>query len=223
MQVDLSLADRQVIVKYGLLLLLLIDTVAQCRLLFIHGLRLRVDSIAVGRLESQAARQSFVGLHRMDTLARGTPTTVSVLRLSFKLEVFPLDFTTDRVLLHPIIAKCSRLSHTDLPRCSSLKISGKRIDSCAFSLGVSLVMIVRLLPLVVIKKGESSAVRHLGPREHDSLGTDTPLHPQLLVLLLDCLDYVAAKQHLHLGEAILEELLLRDLNLVREKVYLQKE
>ena len=159
----------------------------------------------------------------MNALARGTPTTVSVLRLSFKLKVFPFDLTTDRVLLHPIIAKCSSLSHTDLLRSSSLEISGKRIYSCAFSLGVALVMIVRLLPLVVIEEGESPAIRHLGPREHDSLGTDTPLHPQLLVLLLDCLDYVAAKQHFHLGEAILEELLLRDLNLVREKVYLQKE
>ena len=88
----------------------------------------------------------------MNTLARCTATTVSVLRLSFKLEVFPFDFTTDRVLLHPIIAQCSRLSHTDLPRRISLEISGKRIDSRAFSLGVSLIMIVRLLSLVVIEE-----------------------------------------------------------------------
>ena len=74
----------------------------------------------------------------------------------------------------------------------------------------------------MIEEGESAAVRHFAPREHDSLRTDASLHPQLLVLLFDCLDHVAAKQHFHLSEAILEELLLRNFYLVREEVYLQK-
>ena len=40
------------------------------------------------------------------------------------------------------------------------------------------------------------------------------------MLALDAIDHVAAQEHLHLGEAIFEKLLLRHLNLVAEEVNL---
>lgn len=57
--------------------------------------------------------------------------------------------------------------------------------------------------------------------DHDPFRTQTAMDPQVLVLALDKGDHVAAEEHLHLGVAVLEKLVLKDLRLVPEKVDLK--
>lgn len=70
----------------------------------------------------------------------------------------------------------------------------------------------------MVKHRKSATVGHLAPVDHDTLGTQTPLHSQLLVLTLDSVNHIAAEKHLHLCESVLEKLRLLDLHLVAEEV-----
>ena len=99
-----------------------------------------------------------------------------------------------------------------------MKVAIQRIDSGGLVLRITFIVEMTLLTLVMSEHRDATAVFSLVPGEHDSLSTETSLHFQALVLLLDNPDDVTAHKHLGLSVAVFEELILRDLSFVVEQV-----
>lgn len=99
------------------------------------------------------------------------------------------------------------------------QVAAQVADSSRLGARVPLKLVVRLLPHVV---GEHRvAPRVVLSLHHDPLvGTQTTMDPQMFVLAFDQCDHITTQEHLHLGVAILKELVLQDLRLVPEKVHL---
>ena len=82
-------------------------------------------------------------------------------------------------------------------------------------------MIVGLSASVMVEHRKSATVRQLSSVNHHPFRTQTPLHPQLLMLPFHGIDHIATQEHFHLSEAILEELRLLNLHLVPKEVHQQ--